>query len=311
VKDVAFEVDDCRAIYKAAVARGAKSVREPTEVKDDNGSVWIATIQTYGDTVHSFIEKKGYKGNFLPGYQVVEDTDPLIELLPDTGIHFVDHVVGNQPDKAMEPLVEWYTKVLNFHRFWSVDDSVMHTEYSALRSVVVTDPSEKVKMPINEPAAGKKKSQIQEYVEFYGGPGVQHIALNTSNIIEAIRALRKRGVKFLNVPDTYYTQLRERLAKAPIKVEEDLDVLQSLSILVDFDDKGYLLQLFTKPLEDRPTLFIEIIQRRNNSGFGIGNFKSLFMAIERDQALRGTLEDTKMEPWIPKPEKDTATTKDS
>lgn len=193
------------------------------------------------------------------------------------------------PDTVMEPTVQWYTNVLQFHRFWSVDDTQMHTEYSALRSVVVADYDEVVKMPINEPAEGKRKSQIQEYVDYYGGEGVQHIALRTDNIIDAITHLRARGVEFLRVPETYYTSLRERLAKSSISVKEDLDVVQSLNILVDFDDAGYLLQLFTKPLMDRPTVFLEVIQREGNSGFGAGNFKSLFEAIERDQAERGNL----------------------
>jgi len=189
----------------------------------------------------------------------------------------------------MEPLCQWYEKALEFHRFWSVDDSVIHTEFSSLKSIVMTDFDEVVKMPINEPAIGKRKSQIQEYVEYFGGPGVQHIALNTSDIITAVKHLRMRGVRFLSVPKSYYTSLREKLANAPINVTEDLDVIEELKILIDFDDKGYLLQLFTKPVEDRPTLFLEIIQRHNHHGFGAGNFRSLFEAIEREQALRGNL----------------------
>jgi len=209
--------------------------------------------------------------------------------VPPVGLKFVDHVVGNQPLGAMEPLTQWYEKILQFHRFWSVDDSVIHTEYSSLKSIVVTDYDETIKMPINEPAVGKRKSQIQEFVDYYGGPGVQHIAMNTSDIINAVRQLRARGVHFLNIPSTYYVALREKLAHAPIKVTEDLKILEELKILIDFDDKGYLLQLFTKPVEDRPTLFLEIIQRHNHQGFGVGNFKSLFEAIERDQAERGNL----------------------
>jgi len=189
----------------------------------------------------------------------------------------------------MVPVVEWYEKMLGFHRFWSVDDKTIHTEYSSLRSIVVTDEKEAVKMPMNEPAPGKKKSQIQEYVEYHGGAGVQHVALNTKDIITSVSQLRARGVKFLQVPKSYYINLREKLAVAPIKVKEDLDTLEKLHILIDYDDKGYLLQIFTKPVEDRPTLFYEIIQRNNHHGFGAGNFKSLFEAIERDQEERGNL----------------------
>ena len=201
----------------------------------------------------------------------------------------IDHVVGNQPDLEMEPTAQWYEKMLSFHRYWSVDDSIIHTEYSSLRSIVMADFDETIKMPINEPAPGKRKSQIQEYVDYYGGPGVQHIAMRTQDIIAAIRAMRARGVEFLKVPDTYYENLRKSLAKSPVEVKEDLDVIQELNILIDFDDKGYLLQLFTKPVEDRPTLFFEVIQRHNNNGFGAGNFKSLFEAIELEQAARGNL----------------------
>lgn len=290
VKDVAFTVSDCKSIYASAIKRGGKSVLEPTEYTDENGTVIMATVATYGDTVHSFIERKNYTGVFLPGYKVLPpSTDPLITFTPAIGLDFIDHIVGNMPNAGMEPSVLWYEKVLQFHRFWSVDDKQIHTEYSALRSVVVADFDEVVKMPINEPAPGKRKSQIQEYVEYYSGSGVQHIALNTTNIIHAVTYLRARGLDFLRVPDTYYTALKARLQAAPIKVKEDLEIIQKLNILVDFDDQGYLLQLFTAPLQDRPTLFLEIIQREGCSGFGAGNFKSLFEAIEREQGLRGNL----------------------
>jgi len=229
----------------------------------------------------------------LPGYKAITVDDPLHNLIPPAPVNFIDHVVGNQPDLEMTPVADWYTKVLQFHRFWSVDDKTMRTEYSALRSVVVTDYDEKIKMPINEPANGLKKSQIQEYVDYYGGPGVQHIALNTSDIIETVTQLRKRGLKFLDVPDTYWSTLRKRLAKSPVKVKEDLTKLQSLKILVDYDDNGYLLQIFTAPVEDRPTLFYEFIQRNNHFGFGAGNFKALFKAIEDAQKERGNLGDDK------------------
>jgi len=271
------------------VERGAKSVQEPKTLTDDFGTVIIATVQTYGDTTHSFVERKNYTGRFMPGFKSVDEEDPFEKLSPPVGLSFIDHCVGNQPLHAMEPLCQWYEKSLDFHRFWSVDDSVIHTEYSSLKSIVMTDFDQVIKMPINEPAVGKRKSQIQEFVEYFGGPGVQHIALNTEDIVAAVQTLRARGVRFLSVPSTYYTALKQKLALAPIKVKEDLDVLENLKILIDFDDKGYLLQLFTKPVEDRPTLFIEIIQRNNHQGFGAGNFKSLFEAIEREQELRGNL----------------------
>ncbi|KJE96331.1 4-hydroxyphenylpyruvic acid dioxgenase [Capsaspora owczarzaki ATCC 30864] len=291
VKDVAFLVEDARGIYEKAIQRGGKSVRAPYELTDANGTVVLATVQTYGDTTHTFVDRTNHKGgaNFLPGFAKPVFVDPLLDNLPATHIEFVDHCVGNQPDREMESVASWYERVLQFHRFWSVDDTQMHTEYSALRSIVVADYDEKVKMPINEPAAGKKKSQIQEYVDYYGGAGVQHIALRTEDVIASVSALTKRGVEFLSVPDTYYENLRIRLASASIKVAENLDELQKLKILIDFDENGYLLQIFTKPLEDRPTLFIEIIQRRNHQGFGAGNFKSLFEAIEAEQGRRGNL----------------------
>jgi len=254
-----------------------------------NGTVTLASVKTYGDTIHSFVERQNYTGRFLPGYRVINEEDPFQSLSTPVELQFVDHVVGNQPLNAMEPIVSWYEKSLQFHRFWSVDDSVIHTEYSSLKSIVVADYDENIKMPMNEPAIGKRKSQIQEFVDFYGGPGVQHIALNTSDIIASVTSLTARGVHFLDIPMSYYKNLRDRLACSPIKVTEDLDALQKLKILIDFDDKGYLLQLFTKPVEDRPTLFIEIIQRHNNNGFGAGNFRALFEAIEREQADRGNL----------------------
>jgi len=273
------------------------------------------------------VQRKDYKGTFLPGYAPARK-DPVLAALyvrpscatkqpaggvravadlwmrvarvcvggsaacagrPEVGLDFIDHCVGNQPDNEMEPVCKWYEKMLDFHRFWSVDDKQIMTEYSALRSVVMTDYDEKVKMPINEPAVGKKKSQIQEYVEFYGGAGVQHIALNTKDVLKAVAALRARGVEFLPAPKAYYDNLRLRLAASPVKVKEDLAEIEKLSILVDYDDNGYLLQIFTKPLQDRPTVFIEIIQRNNHNGFGAGNFKALFEAIEAEQARRGNL----------------------
>lgn len=292
VKDVGFEVEDCKKTYEVAVSRGAKSIMAPTVLKDEHGSVTMATLQTYGDTTHTLIERKDYKGLFLPGFIDHPLRDPINKIMKDTGVLYIDHIVGNQAENDMEPTVEWYEKFLDFHRFWSVDDSIIHTEYSALNSVVVTDFDEVIKMPINEPAKGKKKSQIQEYVDYYIGAGVQHIALRTENIIESITALTERGVDFLSVPKSYYTNLRKIIPELSIEIKEDIDTLERLKILIDYDDKGYLLQIFTKPVEDRPTLFFEIIQRRNHWGFGAGNFKSLFKAIEDEQAKRGNLTDT-------------------
>lgn len=289
-KDIAFEVEDLDAIFQKAVERGAAVVREPWSETDDYGTVRMATIRTYGEVTHTFIDRSNYKGWFLPGYQQRDTTaDPVFSKLPRTELQAIDHIVGNQPDLEMTNTANWYEKTLQFHRFWSVDDKTMHTEYSALRSIVVTNYEETIKMPINEPAPGLKKSQIQEYVDYNGGAGVQHIALRTDDIISTVTNLRARGMQFLQVPDKYYDNLRERLKSSPITVTEDLDILQKLKILVDFDDKGYLLQLFTKIMQDRPTLFLEVIQRHNHSGFGAGNFKALFESIEYDQNERGNL----------------------
>eukprot|EP00730_Choanoeca_flexa_P007508 TRINITY_DN12341_c6_g4_i4.p1 TRINITY_DN12341_c6_g4~~TRINITY_DN12341_c6_g4_i4.p1 ORF type:complete len:386 (+),score=117.00 TRINITY_DN12341_c6_g4_i4:89-1246(+) len=292
-KDVAFSVQDCRAIYKRAIERGAKGVREPWEESDDNGTVVYAMVQTYGDTTHTFVERTNYKGeptkDFLPGYKKVTDEDPFEKILPKPNLLVIDHVVGNQPDLEMEDVAEWYTKTLAFHRFWSVDDKQLHTEFSALRSIVVTDYDEVIKMPINEPAPGKRKSQIQEYVDYYGGAGVQHIALRCDDVIAAVEAARARGCVFLNPPDTYYDNLKQELAKSKVVIKEDFERIRKNKILIDYDDDGYLLQIFTKPLQDRPTVFIEYIQRNNHQGFGAGNFKALFEAIEQDQAARGNL----------------------
>uniref|UniRef100_A0A5S6L615 4-hydroxyphenylpyruvate dioxygenase n=1 Tax=Xenopus tropicalis TaxID=8364 RepID=A0A5S6L615_XENTR len=309
VKDVAFQVEDCDFLFQKAKDHGAVVVREPWIEEDEGGKVKYAVLQTYGDTTHTLLEYLGpYRGVFLPGYKEPLFRDPLLPTLPSGCLSFIDHIVGNQPDNEMVPIVEWYQKCLLFHRFWSVDDKQIHTEYSSLRSIVVTNYEETIKMPINEPAAGKKKSQIQEYVDYYGSAGVQHIALNTSNIIKAVKNLKSRGIEFLSAPDTYYEELRKKLKTAKITVKEDLNVLQELKILVDYDDKGYLLQIFTKPMQDRPTLFLEVIQRYNHfmdqngvqllkvieqiqltQGFGAGNFKSLFEAIETDQDARGNL----------------------
>lgn len=290
VKDVAFTVEDLDGIMKVARERGVTIVKDIWEEEDEGGKVRFGRVQTYGDTTHTFVERDNYNGLFLPSFKKpISKEDPLVKLLPNPNLNFIDHIVGNQPDLQMENAAKWYEKHLMFHRFWSVDDSQICTEYSSLRSIVVTNYEETIKMPINEPAPGKRKSQIQEYVDYYGGAGVQHIALNTDNIIEAITNLRARGMEFLKVPDTYYTQLRKNLESSPVKIKEDLGILQKLNILIDYDDNGYLLQIFTKIMQDRPTLFLEVIQRHNHNGFGAGNFKSLFEAIELDQAERGNL----------------------
>ncbi|KAL9646646.1 hypothetical protein ABK040_010758 [Willaertia magna] len=298
VVDIAFRVNDCKAIYQAAIQNGAKSITEPTETTNEHGTIIIASVQTYGETIHTFVERTNYSATeFLPGYKTYSEEqalelNPFQEFTPCPELLRIDHIVGNQDWNGMEPVCQWYEEKLGWHRFWSVDDSVIHTEYSALKSVVMTDGDEYIKCPINEPAKGKKMSQIEEFVNFYGGAGAQHIALNTNDIIFTINQLKKRGVQFLNTPDSYYDNLRKRLSHASIKVKEDIDLIQKLKILVDFDENGYLLQIFTKPVEDRPTLFYEIIQRNNHQGFGAGNFKALFESIENEQALRGTLIDT-------------------
>jgi 4-hydroxyphenylpyruvate dioxygenase len=286
-------VDNVEAVYQQAVEQDAISVQPPRKTYDDDGSVTTAIIRTYGDTTHTLISRDSYHGVFLPGYRSIPSTkvDPLQKLLPSVHLEAIDHCVGNQDWGAMEAACAYYEKCLSFHRFWSVDDSQISTEFSALNSIVMASPNNVVKMPINEPAPGKKKSQIEEYVNFYGGAGVQHIALRTNNIIAAVSNMRARGVEFINVPETYYATMRLRLKtdKRNWQLQEDFDTIQRLNILIDFDEGGYLLQLFTKPLMDRPTVFIEIIQRNEFDGFGAGNFKSLFEAIEREQAERGNL----------------------
>jgi len=289
VKDVAFNVEDLDAIVASAKKRGVKIVRDIWEETDDCGTVRYAMVQTYGDTTHTLIDKSQYKGLFLPGYQKPLKDDKLLQFLPEIGLLRIDHLVGNQPNETMIPVAEWYENNLFFHRFWSVDDSQMHTEYSALRSIVVTNYEETIKMPINEPAPGKRKSQIQEYVDYYGGAGVQHIALFTTDISTTIKNLRKRGVHFLDIPKRYYANLKIRLSKSSVNFLHDVDKLAADNILVDFDENGYLLQIFTKNVQDRPTLFIEIIERHNHQGFGAGNFKALFETIEADQKERGNL----------------------
>ncbi|ODV92224.1 hypothetical protein CANCADRAFT_84118 [Tortispora caseinolytica NRRL Y-17796] len=291
VKDVAFEVDDCEAVYKAAIKRGARSVREPYSLKDQFGSVVLATIETYGETTHTFIERQNYSGPFLPTYSAprMGQECQLSSILPKIELMHIDHCVGNQDWDEMEKVCEYYEKTLNFHRFWSVDDKDICTEYSALKSIVMASHDERIKMPINEPAVGKKKSQIEEFIEYYDGPGVQHIAIRVDDILKTVDHMRRRGVEFIAVPPAYYDNIKKRLETSKVSIEQDFKDIQDRNLLIDFDDHGYLLQLFTKPLMDRPTVFIEIIERHNFEGFGAGNFKSLFEAIEREQKERGNL----------------------
>ncbi|PWY87667.1 putative 4-hydroxyphenylpyruvate dioxygenase [Aspergillus heteromorphus CBS 117.55] len=289
VKDVAFRIDgDVESVWKRAVEHGAPAIKHPQIQHDgEKGAIVIATVGTYGDTVHSLINRQRYSGPFLPGYRAVTDRDPLNRQLPKIDFIEIDHCVGNQPWHGVDPAVQYYENCLDFHRYWTVDDAGMCGEFSAMRSIVVASPNEVIKMPMNEPAPGKKRSQIEEFVDFYNGAGVQHIAFRTHDIITAVTRLQERGMTFLCVPDKYYDGLRQRLSDGGPELKEDIDTLQKLHILVDFDEKGYLLQIFTKHVVDSPTMFLEVIQRNNFDGFGAGNFKSLFEAYEREQALRG------------------------
>ncbi len=278
VKDIALIVDDIEKAYQGAVSRGAIKILPPTEVSDEYGTVKKAVIGTYGDIIHTLIEKKDYKGVFLPGFKDRAFTIPVNE----TGLIAVDHVVGNV--EKMEEWVAYYENVMGFQSMIHFDDDDISTEYSALMSKVMTNGS-RIKFPINEPAEGKRKSQIQEYLDYNNGPGVQHLALLTEDIVDTVTKLRSYGVEFLKTPDSYYDMLTERVGK----IDEDIEKLRELKILVDCDDEGYLLQIFTRPIVDRPTLFIEIIQRKGAKGFGEGNFKALFESIEREQEMRGNL----------------------
>lgn len=294
VKDVAFEVDNVEGVYARAVKEGAVAVCEPKELRDaEHGSVATAAIATYGDTTHTLINRTAYSGPFLPGFRDARPSaaTAVAAVLPPVPLACIDHCVGNQDWNDMVSACAFYEQCLSFHRFWSVDDSQICTDFSALNSIVMASPNNRVKMPINEPAAGKKKSQIEEYVVFNSGPGIQHIALLTPDIIAAVTALRVRGADFISVPPTYYATMRQRLKteRRAWKLREDIDTIERLNILIDYDEAGYLLQLFTKPLMDRPTVFVEIIQRNDFEGFGAGNFKNLFEAIEREQAERGNL----------------------
>jgi 4-hydroxyphenylpyruvate dioxygenase len=281
VKVIALNVDDARAVYQETIARGAVSHFEPKVTKDENGEVVLAAIKTYGETIHIFVERKNYTGTFLPGFMKWQpDYTP-----EDTGLLYVDHIVGNVNWDEMDKIARFYHDVFGFTQLISFDDHDISTEYTALKSKVMSNDNFKVKFPINEPAHGKKKSQIEEYLDFYYGPGPQHVAMATNDIVATIAQLRKRGIEFLHVPDSYYETITERVGE----IEEDLELLKQHRILIDRDDEGYLLQLFTKPVQDRPTFFFEIIQRKGAKSFGKGNFKALFEAIELEQESRGTL----------------------
>lgn len=281
VKVLAIWVDDARLSFEETVKRGAKPYLEPVTEKDEFGEVVRSGIHTYGDTVHLFIERKHYNGPFLPGYKAWKsDYNPA-----ETGLLYVDHCVGNVGWNEMNTWVDFYATTMGFRNLVSFDDKDISTEYSALMSKVMSNGNGRIKFPINEPAEGKKKSQIEEYLDFYGGPGVQHVAIATNDIVQTVGELQRRGIEFLKVPSSYYETLLDRVGK----IDEDIAPLQELGILVDRDDEGYLLQIFTKPLQDRPTVFFEIIQRKGAKSFGKGNFKALFESIEREQALRGNL----------------------
>ncbi len=281
VKVLALWVDDAEKSWWETTSRGAESVSKPEIIRDEFGEVKVASIKTYGETIHTFVERKNYKGIFLPGYVPKKSTFKSEGI----GLKYIDHCVGNVELGEMNRWVDFYENVMGFKLLLTFDDKDISTEYSALMSKVVSNGNGYIKFPINEPAEGKKKSQIEEYLDFYGGPGVQHMAIATDDICHTVSELRKRGVEFLEVPSSYYDDLLDRVGK----IDEDLQPLKDLNILVDRDEEGYLLQIFTKPVQDRPTLFFEIIQRKGAKSFGKGNFKALFEAIEREQALRGNL----------------------
>jgi 4-hydroxyphenylpyruvate dioxygenase len=282
VHEIALWVDDAASAYRETTKRGARGVLEPTVLKDEHGEVRVSAIAAYGDTLHGFVERKNYRGIFLPGFRAVDGDDPVAR---PVGLRYIDHMVGNVGWGQMDAWVNFYRDVMGFDLYQHFDDKDISTEYSALMSKVMSNGNGRVKFPINEPATGKRKSQIEEYLEFYRGPGVQHIAMATDDIIGTVSKLRTQGIEFLRVPTTYYDDLEQRCGK----IDEPVNQLAELGILVDRDDEGYMLQIFTKPVEDRPTLFYEVIQRKGSRSFGKGNFKALFEAIEREQGLRGNL----------------------
>ncbi len=282
VKSVALWVDNAESAWAETITRGARSVHGPEIMEDENGTAQLSCIALYGDTIHTFVERNGFRGRFLPGFAEVPGPDRVAR---PTGLLHIDHVVANVGWNEMNTWVNFYENVMGFRMFKHFDDEDISTEYSALMSKVMTNGNERIRFPINEPAEGRRKSQIEEYLDFYGGPGIQHIAMATDNIIETVTALQKQGVEFLAIPTTYYEDLIARVGR----IDEPIEELARLGVLVDRDDEGYMLQIFTKPVEDRPTLFYEIIQRKGSRSFGKGNFKALFEAIEREQARRGNL----------------------
>lgn len=281
VKAIALKVEDATSAWEETTSRGGKSFLEPMTLTDGDGQLVMSGIHTYGETVHLFIERENYHGVFMPGFRAWESTYNA----PETGLLYVDHCVGNVGWNQMNPWVKFYEDVMGFRNILSFDDKDISTEYSALMSKVMSNGNGYVKFPINEPAEGKKKSQVEEYLDFYDGEGVQHVAIATNDIVKTVTELQKRGLAFLNIPSSYYETVLDRVGH----IDEDLEPLQRLGILVDRDDEGYLLQIFTKPVEDRPTLFFEIIQRKGAKSFGKGNFKALFEALEREQEARGNL----------------------
>ena len=285
VKDIAFEVDDVKHAFDYAVGHGAIGVTPPTKLEDDHGVYEYATIRAYGDTTHSFVNRDRYKGVFAPGFKQLDPDRYSPTTFRPVGLKAIDHIVANVEEGKMEEWVHLYERVLGFNQLVHFDDKDISTEYTALMSKVMQNGTGRIKFPINEPARSKRRSQIDEYLQFYGGPGVQHIAMATADIIETMRAMRANDVSFLRVPQSYYEMLPDRVGK----IDEDIRDLADLGILVDRDDEGYLLQIFTKPVEDRPTLFFEVIERHGSRSFGKGNFKALFEAIEHEQARRGTL----------------------
>ncbi len=285
VRDVALTVPDATNAYRQAVQRGARGLVEPHWAEDEQGRIELATIGTYGDNVHTFVNRSEYAGAYQPGFVSISPNGNPPSGVGGVGLISIDHVVGNVELGRMDEWVGFYERVLGFTQLTHFSDEDISTEYSALMSKVMTDGEGKIKFPINEPAEGKKKSQIEEYLEFHGGPGVQHVAMQSNDIVKTVGALREHGVLFINTPDAYYDDVEERVGE----IDQDWDALRSMGILADRDEEGYLLQLFTKIVEDRPTLFFEVIERHGSRGFGIGNFKALFEAIEREQALRGNL----------------------
>jgi 4-hydroxyphenylpyruvate dioxygenase len=282
VRDLALWVDDAESAFRETTKRGARGIMEPTVFKDESGEVKKSAIAIYGDTIHTFVERKNYRGVFLPGYKAVAAADTIAR---PVGLKYVDHCVGNVELGKMNAWVDFYMNVMGFRLYQHFDDKDITTEYSALMSKVMANGNDRIKFPINEPAPGKRKSQIEEYLEYYRSPGVQHIAMATDDILETVGKLTAQGVDFLRVPSAYYDMLQERVGK----IDEPIDDLKRLGILVDRDDQGYMLQIFSKPVEDRPTLFFEIIQRKGSRSFGKGNFKALFESIEREQQIRGNL----------------------